>query len=205
MGQSAMWVSTSSTTDQLQQQCLIDACRQGDREAFRRLFEAHKDRVYSLALHFFKGEAAIAEDITQDVFVRLFTRFGQFRSDADFSTYLHRMVVNTCIDEQRKRRRWISIEAVGEMGDATAPGPEPGCSLDAAESVQEALSEMAPALRMTVLLKYFDELSYEEMAATLGCSQGTVASRLHRGLKILARKLAHLGGERGPGGAAGGE
>jgi RNA polymerase sigma-70 factor (ECF subfamily) len=171
---------------------VITACQQGDREAFRLLYEAYKDQVYSIALHFLGGDAAAAEDIAQDVFLRLFTRIGQFRRDADFSTWLYRLVANACVDEHRRRRRFVPCEDTVE-GSAPDPPPEEHClRFELVDAVRAALAELSPKLRVIVLLKYFEDLSYEEMARALGCSKGTVASRLNRSHKALARKLAHL-------------
>jgi RNA polymerase sigma-70 factor (ECF subfamily) len=186
---------------------LIEACRQGDREAFRQLFEAHKDRVWAIALHFARDEAA-ARDISQQVFLKLFTAIGQFRQDANFTTWLYRVVVNACLDEQRHRRRFISFDIFGagaeeEDDDAMdwknfeQPGQRPQqedrcAQIEISAAVKAAVKELRPKLRIAILLKYFEELSYEEMARVLGCSTGTVASRLNRGHKELARKLAHL-------------
>lgn len=174
---------------------LIAACRAGDREAFRQLFECYKDRAYSIALHFLGGDTAAAEDVTQEVFVRLFTRIGQFHGNADFGTWLYRLVANACVDEQRRRRRLVSWGDREERSDGGTELPDDErlhLQLDVVPSIQAALAALPPALRSTILLRYFDELSYDEMARTLACSPGTVASRLHRGLKILSRKLAHL-------------
>src|ERR687890_2314253 len=93
---------------------VIEACRRGERDAFRRLFETHRDRVYSVALYFFGGDEATASDVTQQVFVKLFDKIGQFHGDAEFTTWLYRMATNACIDEQRKRRRFLPF------GDAFA-------------------------------------------------------------------------------------
>jgi len=177
-------------------QRIIEACQQGDRDAFRLLFEAYKDRVYSIAFYFFSGDDASANDITQQVFLKLITRVGQFRSDAEFATWLYRLVTNACMDEQRKRQRWISFgEAVEVRGMVERRSQEDRyIRLEVADSVRAAIAKLKPKLRMTVLLKYFEDLSYEEMAIVLGCSMGTVASRLNRAHKILARRLAHLRG-----------
>lgn len=185
---------------------LIEACRQGDREAFRQLFELHKDRVWSIALHFI-GEEAAARDITQQVFLKLFTAINRFRGEAMFSTWLYRMTVNACLDEQRRRKRFLSFDffKTGDDGELNAMDkqqarqPEQGlvqedrhAQLELSAAVKSAVKELRPKLRIAILLKYFEGLSYEEMAAALGCSAGTVASRLNRGHKELARKLAHL-------------
>src|SRR6266849_606930 len=78
----------------------LEACRQGDRRAFRLVFDAYRDRVYSLALHF-SGNESSAKDITQQVFLTLFTHITQFRGQAQFATWLYRVVINACIDEHR--------------------------------------------------------------------------------------------------------
>lgn len=164
---------------------LIAACRQGDREAFRRLFETYKDRVYSMAVYTLGGDQAAAEDVTQEVFLRVFTHIGQFRGEADFATWLYRMVANACIDELRKRRRLVPLDTLPERATASHEAES-----ETREAVHSALAELSPELRSAVLLKYFEELSYDEMAEVLDCPKGTIASRLHRGLKLLARKLA---------------
>lgn len=178
----------------------IRDCQQGDRDAFRLLFESYKDRVYSVALYFFGGDEATAGDVTQQVFLKLFTSIGQFQGGAEFTTWLYRMAFNACVDEQRKRRRFLPFAdapgAAREPGGRRAQTQEDGVARgEVAESVKEAVASLKPKLRMAILLKYFEELSYEEMAAVLGCSKGTVASRLNRGHKALARKLGHLRGE----------
>lgn len=176
---------------------LIERCRQGDREAFRLLFDAHKDRVYSMALYGLNGDANTAEDITQEVFVKVFTRIGQFRQQAEFATWLYRMVANACIDEQRRRRRFVPPADMERLPGA----PDSSFArIELSDAVQNALADLAPEQRATVLLKYFEQLSYDEMARVLDCSKGTIASRLNRGLKILAGKLGHLVGRAVEGG-----
>jgi RNA polymerase sigma-70 factor (ECF subfamily) len=176
---------------------VIEACQQGDREAFRLLFESYKDKVYSIALYYLNGNDASAKDITQQVFLKLITRMGQFRSEADFTTWLYRLVANECIDEHRKRRRLISFGDAAEVDDMVEKKSheERYFQLEVADSVKTAIAGLKPKLRMAILLKYFEELSYDEMARVLGCSTGTVASRLNRAHKMLARKLAHLRGD----------
>src|ERR1700704_6794027 len=88
---------------------VIRACQQGDREAFRLLFEAYKDRVFSIACYSLGNEAA-ADDVTQQVFVKLFTRIGQFRGDSEFTTWLYRLVINSCLDERRRQKHFLPVE-----------------------------------------------------------------------------------------------
>jgi len=172
---------------------VIEACKQGDRAAFHLLFEAHKDRVYSIALHYGNDEA-MARDVTQQVFLKLFTTISQFRKDAEFTTWLYRMVANACIDEHRKRKRFVPFSPEIEVKSMSAKGSQEEAyeRKQVAESVREAIAELTPKLRLPVLLKYVEGLSYDEIAEALGCSIGTVSSRLNRGHKMLARKLGHL-------------
>ena len=180
---------------------VIVACQRGDREAFRQLFEAYKTRVYSIAFHY-AGNEAEARDVTQQVFLKLLTRVGQFRHDADFTTWLYRLVANTCLDELRRRRRFVPFGDAAEASELRSERGAPEEDYSQAEmsrSVREAIAGLKPKLRLPILLKYVEGLSYEEIARALGCSPGTVASRLNRGHKALARKLAHLRGAPAPG------
>lgn len=185
---------------------LIESCQRGDRDAFRQLFETHKDRVWTIARHFTRDETA-ARDITQQVFLKLFTAIGQFRHDANFSTWLYRLVVNACLDERRRQRRFLSLDffrtgdgpeedevemEIEDLSRTQRPQEEMFSRLEVSREVKAAVAELKPKLRIAILLKYFEELSYEEMAEALGCSMGTVASRLNRGHKALAKRLAHL-------------
>src|SRR6185503_59812 len=95
---------------------LIEACKQGDRSAFHSLFEVYKDKVYSIAYHY-SGEEAMARDITQQVFLKLFTIINQFREDSEFTTWLYRIVANACMDEHRKGRRFVTLNSEVDMRD----------------------------------------------------------------------------------------
>lgn len=103
---------------------VIKACQAGDRDAFRVLFETYKDKVYSIALYFFNGEDASAKDITQQVFLKLITGVSQFRYDAEFSTWLYRLVVNACMDEQRKRRRLVFFGDIAPVKPMSTTKPQ---------------------------------------------------------------------------------
>lgn len=174
----------------------IAACQQGDREALRVLFEEYKDRVYSIALYSLSGDEMAAGDATQQVFLKLMTRIGQFRGDAEFATWLYRLVVNTCHDEHRKQRRFVPL--ADSFLQTSAGGESPRASYarkELAGRVQTAVAELKPKLRWPILLKYVEGLSYEEIAQVLNCSKGTVASRLNRAHKALGRRLSHLKNE----------
>jgi RNA polymerase sigma-70 factor (ECF subfamily) len=173
---------------------VIDACRRGDRDAFRVLYEAYKDKVYSMALYFFHGDAAMAADVTQQVFLKLMGSIAQFRGESAFSTWLYRFVVNACVDTTRSRgeRAEMTDPAALDMLPAAGSHEDAFANAQIAGSVRAAVSSLAPKLRITILLRYFEDLSYAEMADVLQCSIGTVASRLSRGHEILARNLAQL-------------
>jgi RNA polymerase sigma-70 factor, ECF subfamily len=177
---------------------IIESCRSGDRNAFRVLYEIYKDRVYSMALYFFHGDPAAAADTTQQVFLKLLTGIGQFRRDSEFSTWLYRLVVNVCIDTARQRKSQAIDTALPRLGDLTTPGSQEidFARAERARSVRQAISALPPKFRMAILLRYFDDLSYEEMAKALRCSMGTVASRLSRGHKMLADRLQSIKDQR---------
>jgi len=174
----------------------LEACRRGDSDAFRLVFEAHKDRVYSIALCFFDGNEATASDVTQEVFLKLMTAISQFENRSEFSTWLHRIVTNACLDRKRSFRRFLSFgeSDAGQLPDRRSSHEEKYIQREIEGSVRKVIAGMKPKLRMAILLKYFDDLSYDEMATAMGCSTATVASRLNRAHRILARKLSHLRG-----------
>ena len=173
---------------------VIEACQQGDRAAFQLLFETYKDKVFSIAVYSSGGDRAVADDVTQQIFLKLFTAIRQFRGDSEFTTWLYRLVVNACLDERRRRRRllpWGETMATRNPVDKK-PQEKQYARLELQEAVQAAIGELKPKFRLPILLKYIEGLSYEEIASVMGCSKGTVASRLNRGHSQLAKRLSHL-------------
>lgn len=172
---------------------ILEACRRGDREAFRALYEAYKDRVYSIAFHFFHADADAAGDVTQQVFLKLMLEMTRFRGDAAVSTWLYRLVVNACIDRSRRRRRDVVEDPVVLDRIATNASHEDLFARhEVAAEVQSAIGTLPAKLRAAILLRYFEDLSYADMATALNCSIGTVASRLSRGHRLLAKRLAPM-------------
>ncbi len=173
---------------------VIEACQQGDRDAFQVLFETYKDKVFSIAVYSSGGDRAVADDVTQQIFLKLFTAIRQFRGDSEFTTWLYRLVVNACLDERRRRRRLLPWgEAVATMNPSEKkPQEKQYARLEVTEAVQAAIGELKPKFRLPILLKYIEGLSYEEIASVMGCSKGTVASRLNRGHSQLAKRLSHF-------------
>jgi RNA polymerase sigma-70 factor, ECF subfamily len=173
---------------------VLDRCRAGERAAFEELFELTSDRVYSVALHFL-GDPAGAADVTQDVFLKLLVKLDQFRSEARFSSWLYRVVANAVVDHQRKRRPAVPLESV-ETWRLASPGASPEEAAERRErrlAVQRAVRRLPPRLRMPLLMRHVAQLSYGEIAAALGVSEGTVASRLARAARRLARLVAEDG------------
>jgi RNA polymerase sigma-70 factor (ECF subfamily) len=170
---------------------LIAACRRGERDAFRALFETYQDRVYSIALRY-TADPAAALDIAQDVFLKLLSSIQNFRGDSGFETWLYRLVVNRCLDHRRRARRVIEFferfAAPTALHDLLRE--------EAAQDVQGCIARLPADQRIVIVLRYTEGLSYEQIAEILGCSQGTVGSRLNRAHKTLERHLAHLRGRK---------
>lgn len=174
---------------------LIEGCRRGDPEAFRALFEKHKDMVYSVALRY-SGDTAAAQDIAQDTFLKLFSTIGSFRGESNFEAWLYRMVVNRCFDQKRKTRRLTSLpEGIVEALYKTDVSVlDEVLRAEMSTHVRAVVDTLSPDQRMVIVLRYTQGLSYEEIAAILACSAGTVASRLSRAHKVLERRLTRLAG-----------
>jgi RNA polymerase sigma-70 factor (ECF subfamily) len=173
---------------------LIEGCRRGERDAFRALFEAYQDKIYSIALRF-SGNEAVAMDIAQDTFLKLFSSMADFRGDSSFGTWVYRLVVNSCLDHKRRSWRLIPI-ADDVMAVLRAPGDALHGLLhrEMRGRVRGAVEKLPAEQRIVVVLRYTEGLGYEEIAAVLGCSMGTVASRLNRAHKALGKRLSHLKG-----------
>jgi RNA polymerase sigma-70 factor, ECF subfamily len=170
---------------------VIEACQRGDYDAFRLLFETHKDRVYSIALRY-SGDAAEAMDIAQETFLKLLSSIQDFRGDSSFESWLYRIVVNRCLDHQRRGRKLMPF--LEDMLDAAENALSKLLRAEVENDVQAIVGKLPPEQRIVVVLRYTEGLSYEEIAAILNCSKGTVASRLNRAHSALERRLSHLRG-----------
>jgi RNA polymerase sigma-70 factor (ECF subfamily) len=171
---------------------LVAACQRGEAEAFRALFETYKNRVYSVALRF-TGDDAAAMDIAQDTFVKLFSCIRDFRSESGFETWVYRMVVNSCLDRRRRERRWLPIadeffSSLRAQGDTLAEM----LRVELSRRVRAAIDRLSPDLKMVIVLRYTEGLAYGQIAEVLGCSAGTVASRLNRAHKALEKRLSRI-------------
>ena len=180
---------------------VIEGCQRGEPEAFRALFERYKDTVYSVALRY-SGDAAIAQDIAQDTFLKLFSAVGSFRGDSNFESWLYRMVVNSCFDQRRKTRRLAPLldEVMSLLRTPDVSALDEVLRSEMSAQVRSVIDSLAPDQRMVVVLRYTQGLSYDEIAAVMGCAAGTIASRLNRAHKVLERRLAGFAAKRRIGG-----
>jgi RNA polymerase sigma-70 factor (ECF subfamily) len=177
---------------------LVESCQRGEREAFRALFELYRDKVYSIALRYTNDEST-AMDIAQDTFLKLFSSIREFRGEARLESWLYRLVVNSCLDQKRRWRRFLpfmdrlleELRFTGESALHTLLQEE------VSEQVRSVVATLPPDQRIVIVLRYTEGLSYEEIAEALGCSKGTVASRLSRAHSILERRLRGLAKEEG--------
>ena len=170
----------------------------GERDLFAPIYERYYWRVFRMA-YGMTGNHGSAEDLTQEIFMRAYQRLKEFRGQSAFSTWLYRVAVNHSLNYRRKHqveaREESTCEADPEpMVDGSTAAETGVMKQQMTVQVHRALLALKPKLRMIVILKDIEGLSYEEIAQRTNCSTGTVASRLNRSRKLLARKLEHLRG-----------
>jgi RNA polymerase sigma-70 factor (ECF subfamily) len=177
---------------------VIEGCQQGDPDAQRALFERHKDAVYSIAFRY-SGNSSQAQDLAQEAFIKIFAAIGTFRADSSFESWLYRIVVNTCFDHHRKRRRIIPLfdDFLNVLRDPRDSVLDRMIRSEHSSRVQSLIKTLPAEQRMIVVLRYTQGLSYEEIGEILGLPHGTVASRLNRAHKALERRLTRLMGIKG--------
>jgi RNA polymerase sigma-70 factor (ECF subfamily) len=168
----------------------IDAYRNGDHQAFECLFDIYKDRVYSVAFHFCRNRTA-AEEITQIVFIKLMRKIHSFRGSSEFSSWLYRIVINTCLDYRKRKEHLVLLpEAHSEVQFFTSASQEEEIQRrQVSEIVREAIARLKPKLRLPLLLRCVADLSYEEIGRILKIPEGTVASRINRAHLQMAEVL----------------
>jgi RNA polymerase sigma-70 factor (ECF subfamily) len=180
---------------------LVEAAREGDMAAFEELVARHRDRVYARALTMLRNEDEALE-LAQEAWVKSWQRLGQFEGGSSFGTWLVRIVINLCLDQLRKRRRHPteSLELVGLESGAferqlPAVAASPTESMERAElrqRINAAIEQLSPDHRTVLVLHEFEEMAYKEIAKTIGCSIGTVMSRLFYARRRMAGLLADL-------------
>jgi len=183
---------------------LVAACQEailcGLEGAFRKLYDQYKDRVYNVCYRI-TGSATDALDASQETFGIVFRKVREFRYESKFSSWVYRIAVNAAIDHKRRSAaRWLpSIEGAVEpaaeamrveVRDERTEAPLSAATRHELEAeIQCAISRLSPKMRAIVVLRYVENLSYEEVAETLQISLGTVKSRLSRAHEALDREL----------------
>lgn len=183
---------------------LVRACQasalNGVEGEFKELYDRFKDRVYNVCFRI-TGSPTDALDASQETFGILFRKIGEFRFQSKFSSWVYRIAVNASIDLKRRAgaRRLASLDAFQESGASGARMElkderleMPGASASRKElekEIQRAISRLSPKLRTVTVLRYIENLTYEEISQTLRISIGTVKSRLSRAHHALDREL----------------
>ena len=176
---------------------IILRCLNGDQSAWEAIVRLHWRRVFNIAYKFV-GKHDLAEDLTQDVFLKLFKSLDTFDRRANFQTWLISVSRNLCIDHYRSvRKERETINRDVDPADLTpaATTRSPYAELEVRDRVQllrEALDKLAPTLRTAVMMRDIQELSYQEIADRLSLPEGTVKSRINRGRTELARQIEIL-------------
>lgn len=178
---------------------LVERAQAGDLDSFRVLFERHQRRIYGAVLGIVRSSAD-AEDVTQDAFVRAYRALGSLRHGQAFLPWLYRIAVNLARNHLRDRRAglWESLDAGVSWDEENLerqiadPGPDPAELVEAREAaavVRDAIDQLPAIHREVIVLHHLQEVPVEEIAQILGCSSGTVKSRLARAREALKRKL----------------
>ena len=175
-----------------------------DQSAFDLLVERHSDRAFQLAYSILQNRED-AQEVVQDAFIRIYRSLANFRGDAQFSTWMYRIIVNLCNNKFRWNKvrganRNISIDAplpnsdeddglhIELPGHDAAPNEQTAYA-DLQERIEQAMAALPESYRTAVMLRNVQELDYEEIAKILNCAVGTVKSRINRGRELLRQAL----------------
>lgn len=171
---------------------LITRINAGHKDDYRHLVEGHKDKIFSLVMRQV-GRAEVAEEITQETFVKAFLSLKKFRSDSSFATWLTRIALNTTHSyfKSRKYRQSLRNEQLSdEIANSLAAAPEEQSAEQQLHLFQLALATLKPKLRDALVLCALENKSYEEAATILDIPVGTVRSRLHKARLLLKQELS---------------
>lgn len=173
--------------------------QQGKETAFITLYERYKLPIYRF-IYRKLGHQGRAEDLTQEVFLALIQHCKEWRQEASFKTYIYRIAFNRCASEARRSEHKVMLDADDEANSERAArvasdGPSPALAVEQQEvqrQVQRALAKLDPEQRDPIILREYEELSYEEIAEILNVPVGTVKSRIFRGKVELKRLLTSI-------------
>lgn len=174
---------------------LIHRAKKGDVSAFEELISGYEKKVYNTVYRFFNNSED-AMDITQEIFIKVFTSLHSFRENSSFSTWLYRIAVNTCIDFLRKKKDdTLPIKDEMVVGNDTKHSSYTQLPEDFVEKQElkqallKAIDSLPKEQRICVILRDIQGFSYTEISEILMCSLGTIKSRLSRGRRALRQKL----------------
>jgi RNA polymerase sigma-70 factor (ECF subfamily) len=189
--------------DQRDEKMLVERASGGDMSAFREIVEGFKHQIYSVALDF-TGNHHDAEEVLQEVLMKVYRSLHKFRGDARLSTWLHRVTANTCLDRRRRASPPTTsseeIPLFAERLAAADPGSNPERSAESTrirEHIDTALAALTPLERSVFVLRNYSGLPIKEVARVLGRSEGTVKNMLWRALRKLQKELAFYRRELG--------
>ncbi|MFP6617004.1 MAG: sigma-70 family RNA polymerase sigma factor [Candidatus Hydrogenedentota bacterium] len=175
---------------------LVNLARSGDYPAFEELVKRYRNDVFGLAYHYVRHRED-AWDISQEVFIKAHRAISSFRGDASIKTWLLRITANRCKDFFKKRRlKTVSLDAPEYLNqhEGTIAGPEKALSSsEIGAHIHEALDGLSEKHRMAFVLRELEGMSYDRMSQVMGCSLGTVMSRLHNARKKLQHSLTAMG------------
>ena len=177
------------------QEKLLKKAQQGDADAFEQLVAPYEQKIYALCLRLL-AHREDAQDAAQETMLRLYRALVSYRGEAQLGTFIYRVTANTCMDALRRRnvRACESLEALDDVGVVPvddSPGPEETIlRAEENERLSRAIDALSDEMRLPLVLREIQALSYEEVAQTLGLEMGTVKSRIHRAREKLARMLS---------------
>ncbi len=182
-------------------QALVERAVQGDKKAFRQLVERYQRKVYTIAFGVVRNPDT-ALDVTQDAFVKIHRNLANFKGDSSFYTWVHRIVLNLCIDRKRREARQAEVDYDDAIshGEGFTDGPtlastgidnpaQAAHRKELVEHMDRALATLSEEHKTILLLREVDGLSYEELAETLDVPKGTVMSRLFHARKNFQKSL----------------
>lgn len=168
---------------------LVESARNGDCAAFERLYRVNRDRIYGLLWRICGGDAALAEDLLQEAFVRAWQKLDSFRGDSRFATWLHRLSVNVALSERRIRLRRVKHEVrIDETANRTAIGDRDvfaGKRMD----LEKAIARLPERARTVLILFDIEGYRHLEIAEMTGMAVGSSKAQLHRARKLLREEL----------------
>lgn len=183
---------TPSIEGEAEERRLIDRSAAGDQESFRQLVLRYHRMVINVAFRAL-GELSLAEDVAQDVFIKVYKALPSYRHDKPFKHWLHRVAANTVTDALRRRRPIVSLDGLEQPPAATGSDPQDVAARhDLQRAVRHAIANLPPHYRDTIALQTFGELNYGEIAQVLDIPLGTVMSRLNGAKRLLRASLGDL-------------